>query len=222
MQPIHTAWLVFLLPLLVVHGTWLWSIGLGAIDQCLPYWSGCVSISKAARSSDALFLFRAGMILNAALLIHYWLLVRQWLLIYQHRTLAAPILGITAALFLVLYANFLGSQGEFYQILRRYGVTIYFAFTVLAQMLLVRHLIQLQPSVGIHLVRIKVWLCAWLLVLGLSSLVCNTLLTGEAKDRWENIIEWHFALGMNSYFLLTALLWQKRGFANRAIQKSED
>lgn len=212
MQPIHTAWLVFLFPLLVVHSTWLWSIGLGAIDQCLPYWSGCVSISKAARSSDALFLFRAGMILNAALLIHYWLLVRQWLWLYQCHTVALPTLGIIAALFLVLYANFLGSQGEIYQMLRRYGVTIYFAFTVLAQMLLVRQLLQLPLKVGTHLVRIKMGLCVWLLALGVASVLCNALLTGEAKDRWENIIEWHFALGMDSYFLLTALLWRQLGY----------
>lgn len=217
MQPVHTAWLVFFIPLLIVHSAWLWSSWLGAIDQCLPYWSGCVSISRAARSSDALFLFRAGMILNAALLIHFWLLVHQWLAIYQRRSLALPILGITASLFLVLYANFLGSQGEFYQLLRRYGVTIYFAFTVLAQMLLIRQLLQLQLNVGAHLVQIKLWLCVWLLTLGIISVLCNALLDGDAKDRWENIIEWHFALGMNSYFLLMELLWKKLGFKYRAI-----
>jgi hypothetical protein len=216
MQPVHTAWLVFLIPLLIVHAVWLWSTGLGVIDQCLPYWSGCVSISKAARSSDALFLFRAGMILNAALLIHFWLQVRQWLALYQVRTLALPILGITAALFLVLYANFLGTQGEFYQLLRRYGVTIYFAFTVLAQMLLVHRLLQLK--IGAQLTQIKTGLCLWLLALGIISVLCNALLAGDAKDRWENIIEWHFALGMNSYFLLTALLWKKLDFHYRATQ----
>ncbi len=218
MQPVHTAWLVFLIPLLIVHAVWLWSTGLGVIDQCLPYWSGCVSISKAARSSDALFLFRAGTILNAALLIHFWLLVRQWLALYQVRTLALPILGIIAALFLVLYANFLGTQGEFYQLLRRYGVTIYFAFTVLAQMLLVRQILHLRLKVGAHLVQIKLWLCVWLLALGIISVLCNALLEGDTKDRWENIIEWHFALGMNSYFLLIALLWKKLGFHTRAAQ----
>ncbi len=218
MQPVHTAWLVFLIPLLIVHAVWLWSTGLGVIEPCLPYLSGCVSISKAARSSDALFLFRAGMILNAALLIHFWLLVRQWLALYQERTLALPILGIIAALFLVLYANFLGSQGEFYQLLRRYGVTIYFSFTVLAQMLLVHRLLQL--NIGAQLTQIKTGLCIWLLTLGIISVLCNALLDGDAKDRWENIIEWHFALGMNSYFLLTALLWKKVGYrVNGHLQK---
>ncbi len=218
MQPVHTAWLVFLIPLLVVHAAWLWSSWVGAIDSCLPYWAGCVSISKAARASDALFLFRAGMILNAALLIHFWLLVRQWLALYHQRTLALPLLGITAALCLVLYANFLGSQGDFYQLLRRYGVTIYFAFTVLAQMLLVRLLKRIPPLRTAGLVSVKMGLCWWLLTLGLASVVFNLLLADTAKDRWENIIEWHFALGMNSYFLLTALIWQKLGFVQRALE----
>lgn len=219
MQPVPTAWLIFLIPLLVVHASWLWSSMASTIDWCLPYWSGCISISKAARSSDALFLFRAAMILNAALLLHFWLQVYQWLMLYQRRHPILPALGITAALFLVLYANFLGTQGDIYQLLRRYGITIYFAFTVLAQMLLVRQLLQLPLAIGTQLIRIKLWLCVWLLALGITSVLCNALLEGDAKDRWENIIEWHFALGMNSYFLLVALLWRQLEFSYRPQQQ---
>ncbi|HTF97196.1 MAG TPA: hypothetical protein VL995_13755 [Cellvibrio sp.] len=219
MQPIHTAWLVFLIPLLVVNASWVWSSVAGAIEWCLPYWSGCVSISKAARSSDALFLFRAAMILNAALLMHFWLHSWQFLLLHQRRVQSVPVLGITAALFLILYANFLGTQGKVYQLLRQYGVTIYFAFTVLAQMIFTRHLLQLGLLKIQRLVRWEFYLCGWLLALGIISIFCNTLLTGEPKDRWENIIEWHFALGMNLYFLLTALIWKQLGFYHTPAQQ---
>jgi hypothetical protein len=212
MQPVHTAWLVFLVPLIVAHAAWLWSSLAGAIDGCLPYWSGCVSISKAARSSDALFLFRAGMILNAMLLVNFWLQAGQFLVLHQRRSHTLPVLGITAALFLVLYANFLGTQGPVYQLLRQYGVTIYFSFTVLAHMLFTRHLLKLNISSVKPYVKLKFWLGGWMLVLGITSVFCNALLTGDAKDRWENIIEWHFALGMDGYFLLVALTWQRLGF----------
>lgn len=222
MQPVPTAWLIFLLPLLVVHGAWVWSSMLGAIDWCLPYWSGCTSISKAARSSDALYMFRAAMTFNAALLVNYWLHAGHFLTQYAAPQLARYLLstiGIIGALFLVLYANFLGSEGEFYQLMRRYGVTIYFSFTVLAQMLFLRQLLRRMP-IRFRWVKYKTWLCAWLLLLGVTSVVCNALLTGDAKDRWENIIEWHFALGMNGYFLLTALLWKHLGVCWQSFAKT--
>jgi len=217
-QPVHTAWLIFLLPLLVVHGAWLWSSMAGAIDWCLPYWSGCTSISRAARSSDALFLFRAVMTFNAALLVSYWLHVSHYLALYSApKTATRPlnIIGITGAIFLVLYANFLGSDGDFYQLLRRYGVTIYFSFTVLAQMLFLRQLLLRFPAKPVW-ITYKTWLSVGLLLLGLTSVFCNALLTGDARDRWENIIEWHFALGMNSYFLFSALLWHHTGYSLQA------
>ncbi|PUA27760.1 MAG: hypothetical protein B0W54_14590 [Cellvibrio sp. 79] len=218
MQPVPSAWLIFLLPLLVVHGAWLWSSMVGAIDWCLPYWSGCTSISKAARSSDALFLFRAVMTFNAALLVNYWLHAGQFLTLYSASKTAIrwiKIIGIIGAIFLVLYANFLGSDGDFYQLLRRYGVTIYFSFTVLAQMLFLRQLLLRFPATIIW-IKYKTRLSVWLLFLGLTSVFCNALLTGDDKDRWENIIEWHFALGMNCYFLLSALLWQHTGYSLQA------
>lgn len=222
MQPVPTAWLIFLLPLLVVHGAWLWSSLAGAIDWCLPYRDGCTSISRAARSSDALFLFRAVMTFNAALLVNYWLQASYFLAQYDASKTATRWLtgiGITGAIFLVLYATFLGTQGEVYQLMRRYGITIYFSFTVLAQMLFLQQLL-VQIPIRFRWVKYKSWLCIWLLLLGLTSVFCNALLTGDAKDRWENIIEWHFALAMNCYFLLTARLWKHLGFSWQAIQKS--
>lgn len=214
MQPVHTAWLLFWIPLLTVHITWIWSSWVGAIDTCLPYWSGCTSISRAARSSDALFLFRSVMTMNAVLLIIYWLQIGKFLSLFKRSAVRLQCLGIIAAFFLVLYANFLGTQGDVYRLLRQYGVTIYFSFTVLAQMLLISHLLKINEIKIRPYVQGKLWLSMWILTLGIISVICNALLEGEAKDRWENIIEWHFALAMNMYFLLTALLWKRMQFSN--------
>src|SRR6187431_614315 len=135
MQPIHTAWLVFLIPLVAVHASWLWSSLVGAIDTCLPYWSGCVSISRAARSSDALFLFRAAMLVNATLLVIYWLQAGSFLSLRSllpdqgklRQIRWMQVAGITGAVFLALYVDFLGTNGPVYQLLRQYGVTFYFS-----------------------------------------------------------------------------------------------
>lgn len=220
MQPIPTAWLIFLLPLLVVNAAWLWSSLTGAIEWCIPYWDGCTSISRAARSSDALFLFRAVMILTAMLLVNFWLHVGQFLTLHHRPRKILIFIGVIAALFLVLYANFLGTQGKAYQLLRQYGVTVYFAFTVLAHMLFIRDLLAMNINATRRAVKGMFWLSGWLLLLGITSVFCNALLIGDAKDRWENIIEWHFALGMTCYFLLVALIWGKLGFHHQAKLRS--
>lgn len=226
MQPTHTAWLVFLIPLLTVHTCWLWSSLTGAIEWCLPYWSGCVSISRAARSSDALFLFRAAMLINACLLAIYWLQACSFLKLQAQRQSIAwmRVTGITGAAFLVLYVDFLGTDGAVYQLLRRYGVTFYFALTLLAQLLLLRQLLPLvhaQPAMA-PWIKAKTWLCWWILGLGLASIAGNALLQDPAKDRWENIMEWHFALAMNAYFGLSAILWQRLGYRQQPVQNRPD
>ncbi|HSX84188.1 MAG TPA: hypothetical protein VLE50_02220 [Cellvibrio sp.] len=221
MQPIHTAWLVFLIPLVAVHASWLWSSVVGAIEWCLPYWSGCTSISRAARSSDALFLFRAAMLVNATLLAIYWLQAGGFLSIHSSSPLDGKrrqirwmqTAGITGAVFLVLYVDFLGTTGHVYQLLRRYGVTLYFSLTLLAQLLFLRQLLLINGNpVAARWINAKTWLCWWLLAVGLASILGNALLTDPAKDRWENIIEWHFALAMNTYFIFTAILWKQSGY----------
>jgi len=224
MQPTHTAWLVFLIPLFAVHASWLWSSLVGAIDWCLPYWSGCVSISRAARSSDALFLFRAAMLANATLLVIYWLQAGSFLSLHplnkRRQIRWMQVVGISGALFLALYADFLGTNGHIYQLLRQYGVTFYFSLTLLAQLLFLRQLLPLANEFppAARWLTAKNWLCWWILALGLASILGNTLLDGAAKDRWENIIEWHFALAMNSYFLCTAILWQRLGYRQQPVQ----
>lgn len=215
MQPVHTAWLLFWIPLLTVHIAWIWSSWVGAIDYCLPYWSGCTSISRAARSSDALFLFRSVMTMNAMLLIIYWLHIQQFLSLYNRTAIRLQYLGIISAFFLVLYANFLGTQGDIYRLLRQYGVTIYFSFGVLAHMLFAKHLLKLNETKIRVYVQGNLLLSLLILLLGITSIICNLVLDGEEKDRWENIIEWYFALAMNMYFLLTALIWKRLKFTCR-------
>src|SRR5690606_41240254 len=82
--------------------------------------------------------FRGLMMPLSCLLAFYWIFQRHWLeqecghkLIHQ----IILALGITSALALIVYVNFLGSDGEIYRFMRRFGVTVYFGFAMLAQLL---------------------------------------------------------------------------------------
>jgi len=140
------ALLAGLIPLFAVHTVYLISAIFEQVPWCVPYLEGCTSISAAGRNSPANYVFRATMIPWAVVLMIYWTLVSKWLIamVDQKGFLNRAILslGIIAAVFLILYATALGSEGQIYRLLRRYGVIIFFAFTFLAQLLLLSRLKQ--------------------------------------------------------------------------------
>lgn len=207
-----------LLPLIVVHLCYAVSVQVHHVPCCVPYISGCTSISATGRHGAGYFLFKGGMIPAATLMGVYWLLCRRWLETLGHRADASVrwmlVLGLTSAAFLILYTVFLGSKGDFYNLMRRFGVTVHLSFGVLAQMLLTRALVRLpahapsRPSTGV--VRAMQALMAALLALGLASIAAGQILAD--KDRAENAIEWTFAALMSAYYLLTARAWQQTGF----------
>src|SRR5690606_26179245 len=115
----------WLLPLLTVHASYLLSATAGLIPLCIPYIDGCTSISASGRYGWAYFLFKAGMLPAAVFIGAFWWLCRHWLLILGDRDgpalKAIAAVGLLAAVFLALYTVFLGSRGEFYSFMRRFG-----------------------------------------------------------------------------------------------------
>lgn len=225
-ERMRLAWIALatgLVPILVVHLCYAVSVQAGLIPGCVPYFSGCTSISAAGRHGAGYFLFKGGMIPAATLTAAYWLLCRRWLL-----ALGAPdgaalraltVLGVVSALFLVLYTVYLGSKGDFYNLMRRYGVTVYLSFGALAQMLLVREFARVPGAAGRYrsVLRAKLALLAGLLALGLASLAAGQV-AGD-KDRAENVIEWWFAALMSVFYLVSAAAWRASGFSARfAVQ----
>jgi len=207
-----------LLPLAVVHACYLVSVQAGHIPGCIPYLSGCTSISAAGRHGTAFFIFKGGMIPAAVIMAVYWVLCRRWLLSLGARDSTAArammALGVTSAVFLVLYTVYLGSKGDFYNLMRRYGVNVHLSFGVLAQILLTRELMRLPETthgtVPRWIVNSKLRLVVVLLALGLLSIPVGNFVPD--KDRAENVIEWLFAALMASYYLLTAVAWRATNF----------
>lgn len=145
----------------------------------------------------------------------FWYLQINWLKQMTHKPHPVVfILGTIGAVFLVLYADFLGTEGDFYEFMRRYGITFYFAMTILAQMLTIRSLQKLGDSLDKKIqqyLTIQFILMVLYWVLGIANVVIKA--TGVSwADQSENIIEWHFALYMSLYFGLTAMMWKRSRF----------
>lgn len=206
----------WLLPTVAVLVAYAVSASRGQVPTCFPFLEGCTSISGAARQDPSIHIFRAMMLPTATLMAAYWLLVRAWLGHLGDTGRARnwiTALGLVGALFMVLYVVFLGTDGRAYELMRRYGVTVYFAFTALAQLLLAARLNRLpdgvQAGVGRGVIRAKTGFGVIMLLLGLANI---PLANYFPQLQAHNSIAWNFALLMHGYFGLTAIAWHRAGY----------
>ena len=200
-----------------VHLAWWLSIKADYIPACMPYWDGCVSISRAARHGLGNHLFRLAVLPCATLHLLTWWLARAWLRKPGGGTdragAALLMLGAASALALAVYAAFLGTDGETYRFLRRYGVVVYFGCGYLAQLLFMR-LAKRRGKLAPGIAGAMLAVCVAMLGLGLASVVTGLALADTVlKDRWENAFEWQLGLLLVGWFVLLAILWKRDGFA---------
>lgn len=210
------AWLAAALPFVAANAAYLISASAELVPWCFPYVEGCTSVSRAARSGIANPVFRGIMLPFAVVLALYWWLAAEWLRGFapQRQRLRRIMLGagLVASVFLVLYATFLGVEGSFYQWMRRYGITMHFSCTVIAQFLLTYALAQ-DARLPPWLRRAKLGLCGAMLVLGLASIPLQHFALN--RETALNAIEWSYSLLMLAFYPLTGAAWRRTGFRFR-------
>jgi hypothetical protein len=209
-------------PIIAVNASYLIGVSAGRLPACFPYFDGCASISATGRYPPASFLFKAVMMPEAVLLAAYWLFSVAWFRALERSAgqsgrggTAVGVLGAGSALFLILYVTFLGTDEPFYRFMRRFGVYFYFLLAVLAQILLSMKVLRLPAGTYsgavTRIVKIQLVLSLLPFALGVLNLVLKAIL--EDSNPSENIIEWLFALMMQSYFILSYFTWRETGFS---------
>lgn len=198
---VSVAVLTALVPTFTVNLCYAISSAQGLVPACVPYFEGCTSISSAGRYGISYYLFKVGMVCGAVLLVLFWRDMAAHIRAATGK--GAPVVALTGtggAVFLVLYTAFLGSEGDFYFLMRRFGSLLYFGLTMLAQLIALRRLETFAPQ---WLTRTMKWICFSMLFFGTASIpVMNYM---DNKDTFQDIIEWDFSLLMQVYFLLTAI-----------------
>lgn len=224
----HSASPLWLLPLLAgllpavaaLAALWL-SIELGLVPPCNPLLDGCVSISRAGRHDLPNHIFRALVLPAAVLQGLTWMLCAAWLkgMDTKARRLLGilPWLGVLAGVFLILYGTFLGTEGQAYRWMRRYGVIFYFGFTYLCMLIASGALWRLarlgRVNPPARLDQLLIVLCAVTLVIGLAQVFVPPFLGSEdLKNRLGNMLEWYAALAFTLFFLALAWLWRHTRF----------
>ena len=203
------------LPLVVVHLAYWMNIQAG-IDlepaaQCNPYIAGCVSTSGAVRSGPGIVPFKVVMLLVSVLMMITWVAARRWMV--DRGKVGEPYAGVTrtvgvlGAIALVIYVTWLGTDGVIYGWLRRYGATVFFGCTALAQLLLTRSLIGLKQGPGSGRVSTLALVVGLQWLMGVAFVGKKLVLENQALIfRLENILEWWFVVAMSFGFILIGLV----------------
>ncbi|MEM7020576.1 MAG: hypothetical protein AAF512_24945 [Pseudomonadota bacterium] len=216
----YIALITGLLPLIFIHAVYLIAANTGYVDWCVPHLDGCTSISKTGREGLGHYVFKATIIPTSVFMMFYWLLLYQWLLkIGDSKSLSnqsLPWLGVLAGIFLIIYATALGTDGDFYRNLRRYGIIVFFSATFFAQLLTTWRISQVLKrtpgAVPRPIFNIKLGFATGQFFIGLVHLYGEFRLEGEAKDLLVNILEWNVTVLIMAYPIATYFAWRATGF----------
>jgi hypothetical protein len=190
------------------------------VPTCFVYLEGCTTISSTGRAPPESLWFRATIIPTAVLTIICWRLIGGWLQCLEKKSYKGSAiiqtLGILSGLFLIFYTVALGFIGPEYVVQRRIGVTLFFGFTFLAQLLLAQRLWNFSnkhpDKYPKKIAGLKIVLCWFLLIAGLISIPVSNYI---GTDEPQNIVEWIFSVLLYSYFLAVFWAWQVTGFKAR-------
>ena len=215
----HAWWvtvLAGLLPIVSVNLAFLINIGAG-MEGCMPYWEGCMSVSKGVRTGPGLALFKIAALPSAIAMALCWMHTGGFLcgqkLASASKRRTIVWMGVTGAIFSLVYATWLGTEGEIYKWMRRYGVVFYFGMTGLAQLLLVSVLWKSRRALLNGRLFKQISLFAWTVMsawaLGVASAFKRKLIDDPAfLDRVENALEWDFAIVLSLAFVALGMVFR--------------
>ena len=151
----------------------------------------------------------------------YWILVHEWFKTLGNRMVVVRRimlgLGVVAGLGMIAYAAVLGEIGEGHRLARRIGVTLFYAFTVLAQLLMaiqVETVARVRPSlILLRTSRALLAVSAATILVALASLLFWAFI--EHYGRVEDAFAWWVTLLILLHPLVVYFAWKESGFEAR-------
>ncbi|MFK8030889.1 MAG: hypothetical protein AB8G18_11710 [Gammaproteobacteria bacterium] len=209
----HLPLLVFLLPVISINLAYIVASLLDHIPRCIPYLSGCTSISSAGRIMPQKGIFLVGMVPAAIFALQLWTHSEAWLTQNSERetSRALVLTGALASFCLLIYVTTLGIPGDVYRLFRKFGVLLYFGCTFIAQLLLVKELKRIGsendlPHYSKLAKRLEV-LCTLVLLCGLVIIPISLIEDPIKQKQFENVVEWNYAFVLHIYYLALYPTW---------------
>ena len=187
---------------------------IGRSGFTIPYLDGSLSISRASRTYPQYLIFKPAMIVTAILLYYYW--INNNLLINKYRSTNInykfKTFGILSAFFLVIHSIFLGIKFDIqlYKLFRRVILLLFIIFEIIAQGILVYHLIKLKSQL-LNLINNKILILKIILVtiLATVAILSLPLLISKGNTHFKHALEWNYFVGVILFYLFSRFFWKR-------------
>lgn len=206
-----------ILPLLTINVCYLVAISLDHLPECIPYLSGCTSVSSTGRFAPESLIFKAGMLPGAVIAVLFWWHCATFLEMGRQsrsRMIALRVLGVTAALSLTLYALHQGLRGDEYRLMRRIGIDGFALSNFTAQVIFVLAYRHMRVSATQTLWRWLIALSAALPVLAIAANVAKS--AGVDRHAANNTVAWNAFVVQCVFFAVIYLLWRRHDFRGQS------
>lgn len=200
-------------PLVTINVCYVLGVSLDHLPACIPYLSGCTSVSSTGRIAPESLVSKVGLLSSAVILALLWLRCATFLQLggqVPSRLTLLRVLGFLAALFLALYSVTLGLREEEYRILRRIGIDGFALSSLCAQVLFI---VLYRPMRIDATQKLTPWLiafCIALPLLGIAAEVAKWL--GAPRHAANNTVAWNAFVVTSAYYAVLGRIWWHHGF----------
>ena len=193
--------LVSIIPFIAIHLSFILSVQNEYLSLCNPYIDGCYSISRVGRQPSSIIIFKVLMLISALFLFFLW--PRLFKPNYNKLLI---LIGRLGSLFLIAYIVALGEEGFFYEIMRRFGVFIFYIFTLISQWVFT-----FSTQMRIRRFFLKNFLINIIVFLQLLAflLAIPFFIFFKNYGYIENIIEWWITLLITLWFFINFIYYKK-------------
>jgi hypothetical protein len=193
--------LVSIIPFIAIHLSFILSVQNEYLSLCNPYIDGCYSISRAARQPSSIIIFKVLMLISALFLFFLWPKLFK-----PNYNKMLILIGRLGSLFLIAYIVALGEEGFFYEIMRRFGVFIFYIFTLISQWVFTfsTQMRRRRFFLKNFLINIIVFLQFLAFLLAITFFIFF-----KNYGYIENIIEWWITLLITLWFFINFIYYKK-------------
>ena len=210
------------LPLVTITATYIIAASVEHVATCVPYLTGCTSVSSTGRMAPESLVFRAGLLPTAVILVLFWHRCALFLELAggpDRKTVALKVVGPILAVSLMLYALTLGFADAAYPAVRKIGMSGFAIGTFVAELLFIFGYRHLRRDDTRALWQILIVLCIALPALDLLSEIIKW--AGVDGNSPDHIATWNAFIAASAYYLVTGRIWRKHGFdAEHSVTRS--
>ena len=202
-------------PLVTINVCYLVGMSLDHLPACIPYLSGCTSVSSTGRIAPESLIFKAGYLSSAVVLAILWHRCAIFLQLGgqpPRRLVSLRVFSLLAVLFLVLYAVTLGMGDGDYRLLRRIGINGFALSNLIVQILFIVLYRPMRIDATQKILRWLIVLCIALPLLGIATEVARW--AGVPRRAAQNTVAWNAFVAISAYYAVLGRIWWHHGFAS--------